>query len=213
MHFDDYFYPYPDGTHFPDNATYDSYLSSGGNMTLSDWRRDNINRMVERVYNVVHSFAKKLSISPLGIYRPGHPDGMAPPIEGFDTYEGQYADTKLWLQQGWLDMFIPQLYWEIEPPEQSYPVLLDWWLEANTLNKHVYAGNAFYKADPTRGNWSLTEILDQVTISREPANRQRGSLGNSMFGARYLRDDLKGSVDFFKSQIFPNNATIPPIDE
>ncbi|MCZ7682039.1 MAG: family 10 glycosylhydrolase [Sandaracinaceae bacterium] len=31
IHFDDYFYPYPDGTRtFPDDATYDAYLAAGG---------------------------------------------------------------------------------------------------------------------------------------------------------------------------------------
>lgn len=48
-----------------------------------------------------------------------------------------YADSKLWLQQGWVDFLAPQLYWEIDPPEQSYPTLLDWWIdpEVNTLGR------------------------------------------------------------------------------
>ena len=52
IHIDDYFYPYPlDGVPFPDEQTYSDYLSSGGSLSLEDWRRDNNNRMVERWYN------------------------------------------------------------------------------------------------------------------------------------------------------------------
>ena len=48
IHFDDYFYPYPvDGVDFPDSATYAEYVSGGGALSLDDWRRDNVNRMVE----------------------------------------------------------------------------------------------------------------------------------------------------------------------
>jgi len=48
IHFDDYFYPYPDsaGTPFPDSATYQKYVDSGGCLSLDDWRRDSVNRMV-----------------------------------------------------------------------------------------------------------------------------------------------------------------------
>ena len=47
IHFDDYFYPYPDdGIEFDDSATYAAY---GDGMSLADWRRDNVNRLVEAV--------------------------------------------------------------------------------------------------------------------------------------------------------------------
>jgi uncharacterized lipoprotein YddW (UPF0748 family) len=48
IHFDDYFYPYPDasGTPFPDNATYERYVNGGGVLERDDWRRDNVNKMV-----------------------------------------------------------------------------------------------------------------------------------------------------------------------
>ncbi len=72
---------------------------------------------------------------------------MPPPIVGFDPYSDQYADTKLWLQSGWADYYAPQLYWEIEPPAQSYTTLIDWWLlpTTNPMQRHVYAANGVYK--------------------------------------------------------------------
>ena len=62
----------------------------------------------------------KVGISPFGIWRPGHPPGIA----GFDQYAELYADAKLWLNEGWVDYFTPQLYWPIAQEKQSYPKLL-----------------------------------------------------------------------------------------
>jgi uncharacterized lipoprotein YddW (UPF0748 family) len=57
IHVDDYFYPYPetDSTKaevpFPDSASYARYRAKGGALGLSDWRRWNVDRYVERVYD------------------------------------------------------------------------------------------------------------------------------------------------------------------
>jgi uncharacterized lipoprotein YddW (UPF0748 family) len=88
LHMDDYFYPYPvTGVEFPDSETYNAYLSSGGSMPLDDWRRDNVNKLVERLNAGIHAVKPwaSFSISPFGIYRAGHPEGMPPPIAG-NTY-------------------------------------------------------------------------------------------------------------------------------
>lgn len=72
IHMDDYFYPYPvTGVEFPDNATYNSYLQSGGSMSRADWRRDNINKLVLDIYNKVKSIKPlvQFGISPFGIWR------------------------------------------------------------------------------------------------------------------------------------------------
>ncbi len=63
-----------------------------------------------------------------------------------------------------MDFLAPQLYWEIAPPEQSYPDLLDWWIgeDVNTADRHVYAANAVYKIDEGEGNWPTSEIIEQV---------------------------------------------------
>ena len=74
-------------------------------------------------------FQVKFSISPFGIYRPGHPEGMPSPIAGLDPYTELYADTKLWVEEGWMDFLVPQLYWETHVAAQSYPTLLQWWTD------------------------------------------------------------------------------------
>ena len=58
----------------------------------------------------------KVGVSPFGIWRPGNPAQ----IKGFDAYAQIYADSKKWLQNGWLDYLAPQLYWPIKPPRSEF---------------------------------------------------------------------------------------------
>lgn len=52
----------------------------------------------------------------------------------------------------------------------------------------------------------------QVDISREPANRVRGSWGNVMYSAKMFRDNIQGTVDFFASFIYAQPALQPSFD-
>lgn len=53
-------------------------------MSKDDWRRDNVNKLVRRLHTDIHVLKPwvKFSVSPFGLYRPGHPDGMPSPIAG-----------------------------------------------------------------------------------------------------------------------------------
>ncbi|XP_035697552.1 glycosyl hydrolase YngK-like [Branchiostoma floridae] len=205
IHFDDYFYPYPaGGVDFPDNATFRAYQSTGGTMSKSDWRRDNVNKLIKRLYEGIHAEKPhvKFGISPFGIWKPGHPEG----IEGFSQYDSLYADPKFWLEQGLVDYLAPQLYWMIDPPQQSYPALLDWWLDQNPLRRHVYTGN--YLSRIFTSGWPVSELVNQVKISRERAGQM--SLGNIMFSMKPFRDNISGVVDIFQSDVYGRPA-IPPV--
>lgn len=83
-------------------------------------------------------------------------------VIGLDQFSEIYSDPKLWLQQGWVDTLQPQLYWKIDPPPQSYPILLDWWVaeNQNPLVRHVMAGN--YLSRVEIDDWELDEIRRQV---------------------------------------------------
>ena len=109
--------------------------------------------MVERWYNGIKATRPdaKFSVSPFGIYRPCHPEGQPCEIKGFDQYEELYADPKLWMQEGWVDIMAPQLYWEIDPPAQSFTTLLTWWdsPDVNPLSIQVCPGMAAYKVTLT----------------------------------------------------------------
>jgi hypothetical protein len=203
IHFDDYFYPYPvDGVDFPDDATYNEYLAGGGTLARDDWRRDNVNRMIQRVYSTIKTMDSGcvFSISPFGLYRPGHPEGIPSPIAGLDPYSAMYADAKYWLQMGWMDAMAPQIYWAIDPPAQSYPVIVDWWLDNNPVGRHVYPANGVYKIADSN-NWPVSEITNQVDLTRDDARRAKECLGNMFYSAKYFRDNTKGIYDVFRDSV------------
>jgi uncharacterized lipoprotein YddW (UPF0748 family) len=88
IHFDDYFYPYPDyndGRDFPDDESWSAYRAAGGDLPRDDWRRHSVDTFVRKVHEGIRSRSPhvKFGISPFGIWRPGHPAG----IEGFDAYD------------------------------------------------------------------------------------------------------------------------------
>jgi uncharacterized lipoprotein YddW (UPF0748 family) len=168
--FDDYFYPYPeknwDGKpkDFPDESSWKQYGASSG-LSRDDWRRDNVNRLVQKVSQSVHAAKPwvQFGISPFGIWRPKNP----PQIAGLDAYGAIYADARLWLANGWVDYLAPQLYWPIAQREQSFPVLLQWWRQQNPKGRHVWAG---LNDAEVGGKFQADEIGRQIQTVRQPGS-------------------------------------------
>lgn len=164
IHFDDYFYPYPSyngGQDFPDSASWQAYQATGGELSRGDWRRQAVNRFVERLYKSIKAEKPwvKFGLSPFGIWRPNHP----PSIKGFDQHDELYADARLWLNEGWIDYWTPQLYWPINQIPQSYPVLLGWWKRENTHGRHLWPGMSIGRLKGEKGR---DEVVNQIMITR-----------------------------------------------
>lgn len=173
VHLDDYFYPYPEyngGEDFPDDESWKAYQQKGGTLSRGDWRRNAVNTLIERLYKEIKAEKKwvKFGISPFGVWRPGYPAS----IEGFDQYNVLYADAKLWLNKGWLDYFAPQLYWPINRIPVSFPVLLGWWQQENTLHRHLWPGMNVGDTS-TKG---VNETLSQIMITRGMLPQSMGAI-------------------------------------
>ncbi|HEY2712174.1 MAG TPA: family 10 glycosylhydrolase [Chthoniobacterales bacterium] len=164
LHLDDYFYPYPlrpGQATFPDDTSWLRYGRESG-LSRADWRRENINDFVRTMYRTVKTLRPhvRVGISPFGIWRPGVP----PPIRaGVDAYGQLFADSRKWLAEGWVDYLAPQLYWGIEPAEQSFPILLAWW-RAQSRGRPVWPGIATERIGAKR---PAGEIIRQIEVTRE----------------------------------------------
>ena len=207
VHADDYFYPYQQNDSarhlidFPDSG---SYARSSSTLARDDWRRDNVNRFVKRMYREVHAIkpAVKVGLSPFGIWRPGNP----PTVVGLDAYATIYADSRTWLQQGWVDYLAPQLYWAIASPGQSFPALLDWWLGQNSLGRSVWPGIATYRVlDGTANQFSATEIPSQVAITRA----RGANSGEIFFNTNTTLKKSNGAVAASLAQLYATPALVP----
>lgn len=177
VHFDDYFYPYKEqdaqkrDLDFPDWASWKNYRANGGTMTRDDWRRENVNEFVQRVYASIKAVKPwvKFGIAPFGIWQPGYP----PQIKGFNAYEVLYCDSRKWLTNGWMDYCSPQLDWPINPPEQSFPVLLKWWLENNPKHRNIWPGLG---TDRVGVKWKVEELLNQIQLTRQLSGNNPGEV-------------------------------------
>ena len=209
VHFDDYFYPYPDGTPFPDDASYAEYQQAGGRLGLEDWRRDNVNTLIRRVSEAVHVLAPEVrfGISPFGIYRPGQPEG----ITGLDQYDAIFADPRRWTEEGWLDYLAPQLYWPSTQAAHAYEPLLAWWTEvaaAADQGQYTFAGT-FLSSLGRSDAWTVDEFATQVELSR--AYQGGGALGNIHFSIAPLVENRGGIRDAFAAELYPEPALPPPL--
>ena len=197
VHLDDYFYPYRindrlgNTVPFPDSSTYAAYRRRGGTLERGDWRRDNVNQFVGDLYAQTRRQKPhvRVGISPFGIWRPGSPPGIA----GLDAYESIYADSRLWLQRGWADYFVPQLYWHPDAERQSFSRLLQWWGSAaqNPHGRHVWAGLFTSRVMPgaSRPQWGADVITRQIAMARDDAVAS-GHVHFSMRGLQANPDNL-----------------------
>jgi len=153
VHFDDYFYP--EGIKDEDAETFKKY--GGDFQDVKDWRRNNVDLLVKGINDAVKKANPKAQwgISPSGIWankgddpaRLQHPEGSA--TRGNSHHFAMYADTRKWVQEGWLDYLVPQIYWHIGFNVADFKTLADWWNDvAKGTKAKIYIGLASYRVNP-----------------------------------------------------------------
>ena len=208
IHLDDYFYPYPilDETgqkvDFPDEPSWQAFLAKGGTLSRADWRRRNVDEFVERLYQEVHREKPQVlvGLSPFGI---GRPDRRPSCVTGFSQYDEIYADVELWLEQGWLDYLVPQLYWPRNSFGQPFGTLLDYWRAQNPKGRHVWPG-LFTSHIGLPDPWPAEEITGQIQLARTCG----GSVGHAHFSLIALDKDY-GGIFGSLSGIYEGPALVP----
>jgi uncharacterized lipoprotein YddW (UPF0748 family) len=208
VHIDDYFYPYPvkgtDGQDiaFPDDDSWRGYINSGGQLSRADWRRANLNALVERIYREVHraNDRVRVGVSPFGV---GRPDRRPPGIAGFSQFDSIYADVERWLENGWMDYLAPQLYWKSDSPEQPFAPLLAYWQSQNPLGRDIWPGLFTSRIDASVNSWTPEEIVRQVTLARAA-----GANGHIHFSMAALAQNRRGIADRLRD-VYATAASVP----
>lgn len=155
IHLDDYFYP---GTDFADDATYARY---GAGMSLADWRRDNVNQLIESLHDALARYDVAFGVSPSGIWANQSTDPRGSATNGSQHYVQSYADSLCWIENEWIDYIIPQIYWEVGHPLADFATLADWWQDAvRGTSVNLYIGMAAYRCgDAASGVWTTSDPL------------------------------------------------------
>ncbi|WP_197336594.1 glycoside hydrolase family 10 protein, partial [Paenibacillus larvae] len=210
VHLDDYFYPYPvSGEEFPDDAAFRTY--GNGFSSKADWRRDNVNQLVRDLSHEIKSAKTyvKFGISPFGVWRNKSSDPNGSDTRALSSYEAQFADTRKWVKEEWLDYIAPQVYWSFDFSAAQYNKVTDWWIEQTQgKNVHLYIGHAAYKVgddkDPAWNN--PDEIPNQIKYNTERFNQVKGSV---FFSYKDLKSNRLGIRDRLIQDLYRCPALIP----
>lgn len=208
VHFDDYFYPYTiAGEVFRDSLSFEAYAPKG--QSLADWRRSNIDNLVKDSYEIIK--ARKpwvhLGISPFGVWKNNTTDPRGSDTQaGQTTYENLYADPLLWMERGWLDYLVPQVYWSMDLPVASHRKIVDWWTE-NSTNTNLYIGNGPYKIRNNSDKaWDKKkELPNQLRLARNT----KAVKGNVFFSAKSLMENNADVVNYLHRKYYKQQA-LPP---
>lgn len=170
--FDDYFYAYGGTPADLDADAQEKYKPA--DMSVGDWRRGNINKMVSSVYTMIQSVKPYVTfgVSPFGIWTTNNDvaqkEGIVLPggISGGNMYEEIYCDPVAWLQEGTVDYISPQLYWPTTAAGQDYDVLCPWWSDLSFhFKKHFYSSHSISGIQAS--SYTRAATGDIVTISNE----------------------------------------------
>ncbi|TKD62494.1 glycoside hydrolase family 10 protein [Flavobacterium sp. ASW18X] len=185
LHFDDYFYPYTIKDQiFADSTSYANYNPK--KLPLEDWRRSNVDSLIKNVYTTIKNTKPwvQFGISPFGVWKNDttDPKGSATKA-GQTTYHDLYANPLLWMEKGWIDYLVPQIYWSMDFAPASHKILADWW-STNAFDSRIYIGNGPYKI---KNNADIAwenplELPTQLNYVRSANNIS----GNVFFSAKSL---------------------------
>ena len=210
VHFDDYFYPYPvSGQTIPDAATFAAH--GAGFDTVEAWRRHNVDTFVRTVSERIKAAKPwvKFGISPFGIWRNRTTDPLGSDTGGSQSYDLQFADTRRWVLEGWLDYINPQIYWQFGLAVADYAKLVPWWADvAAASGTHLYIGEALYKV--TSGVFTdPAELSKHLAFDRQVDAERAPVHGNVYFSANHVPADPKGSMSLVRDEHYGRPAIVP----
>lgn len=194
IQFDDYFYPAADQSF--DSVLYEQYSASTENpLSLEDFRRESVNKMLKAVYNEVKQ-KQSMTFS------------VSPAADISKNTDVLFADVKEWCKGGYCDYICPQIYFGYEYPKEGFDfssLLWAWQSLCNDSGGNVglTIGLAPYKIGKTDGGsdeWKQsTDILKRQaeqakTVGAGICFYNYSSLFADSELAAAQRENLKGAM-------------------
>jgi uncharacterized lipoprotein YddW (UPF0748 family) len=209
VHFDDYFYPYPEGGKYPDEATFKTY---GGGQSLADWRRGNVDTLVRSLSEKIHDAKPwvQFGISPFGVWRNKTSDPAGSDTRALQSYDDQYADTRKWIKEEWVDYITPQLYWSTRDPRAGYTTLVRWWSDqVKDTDVQLTIGQGAYRVGTDPAWRDPAELSRHLTINkRHPQVR-----GDVYFSAASLVANTRGFAQRLREDHYQRPAIPPQVED
>lgn len=227
MIFDDYFYPTGGTSEKSDAPDYQLWKDSGTSLSIGDWRRENVDKMVSDVYNMVQEVRPELRF---GIAPPGTAGqsaskyGLSIWPGGYDTqYSSLYSDPLSWMSKHIVDFMSPQIYWHNDHSMAPFGTISNWWygLAAHFKNCHcnisvnIYdlAQAMGYQEDlgNTQAHWDehVTNVLQSRTYAADNGVK---AFGSNFYSIQYFTGDYSAHGKYIAEKCFPTKALVPVVD-
>ncbi len=213
--FDDYFYPNPEdgGTNDEEDATLYANNNPNG-LSLADWRRDQVNQMVELVYTTINRIKPhiRFGIAPAGVSGTSQAVANKYGVErctapaGDWQYDGIYSDPLAWLSNHHIDYISPQIYWQIGHATADYDLICNWWsIVANQFKRHFYSSHTL----SSLGSLGDSEFVDQIALNR---NYTQNAAPGSVFYSISTGLNSTTFLNHIKTNSFTAKALPPAMD-
>lgn len=227
MIFDDYFYPTGGTSEGSDAPDYQLWKNSGTSLSIGDWRRENVDKMITDVYNMVQQTRPEVRF---GLAPPGTAGASASKYGlsiwpgGYDTqYTSLYSDPLSWMNKGIVDYMSPQIYWHNDHSMASFGKISNWWYGLAKHFKNVHCSisvNIYdlaqamgYQEDlkNTQAHWE--EHVYNVKQSRQfAADNGVKAFGSNFYSIQYFCGEYEEHGDFVAKECFPTKALVPEVD-
>mgnify|MGYP004443257313 CR=1 FL=1 len=230
--YDDYFYPdgIPSNSTAGDYSEWQDYQSGGGTLSMGDWRRENVNRMVASVYNMIQETRPEVrfGISPAGVAASSSSVaskyGVEPCPAGSDwQYNGIFSDPLAWMSSQTLDYMSPQIYWTTVNSSNPFVPIATWWNQmAQHFGRHMYVSHSIssLKRDskgtaepeplsPYNNQYLYDEYANEIEYTR--TTNLDGAPGSIFYSCKYLYNlgASEAMANFFKRTTYRYHA-LPP---
>ena len=155
IQYDDYFYPsdvLEENTIYSyENADYEAYKTSGGQLSIADWRRAAVDSLIA----ATHAITKAK----------GRIFGVSPAVNADNTYKKLYANPKKWMaESGYIDYICPQIYTGFQHESSPFDKMTDTWLSYKRhASVKLYVGLANYKAGLSSDTYAGTGKYEWAT--------------------------------------------------
>lgn len=184
IHFDDYFYPTQSKSF--DKKEYKKY---GGDLSLTDWRRQNVTNMVKRVYEAIKTVNKSIEF------------GISPASNIENDKNNLYADVETWVKNRYVDYICPQVYFGFKNVYQPFMFTVKKWVKlCENTDVDLYIGLPLYKAN-TKDKYAAENdksIINEFRNNNNIISRQITYISKI--------DKIKGYYIFSFSQLTSENA-------
>lgn len=227
MIFDDYFYPTGGTTEDSTAPDYQLWKNSGTTLSIADWRRENVDKMVTDVYNMVQETRPEVRF---GIAPPGTAGASASKYglsiwkNGYDTqYASLYSDPLSWMSKHIVDFVSPQIYWHNDHRLAPFGTISKWWyslakhfgnVHCNiSVNIYDLAQSMGYQTElgNTQAHWE--QHVENVKQSRQyAAEYGLDAFGSNFYSITYFRGTFANHADYVAKNCFPAKSLVPVVD-